>query len=180
MTTSMTEKQKLPEVTTLPPLDEAEVAALAERLHAEMLAARPTAPRERLAHVAQCIEAASKNLASARARRNAAAYTVATQYRVRRGASMPAALGFGRNRWKVIRDQMAAEPPKPVPDALAALPSASLNAAAYTRLLDVLYGDRVEAIAALKAAEDVSNVEVAELVGCHPGRVAHLVAQTAS
>lgn len=165
-------KSSLPQVTTLPPLDDSGVEQQAQSaVAAYMTPARTSEDRARLA--AELIANLAEEAEKARAQRDAAAYTLETRYWVRRGASIPRALGVGRTRWQKIRNRQAEINPRPVPNAPTVLPRLARKAIFLAAQVDEAIKVRDAAVKDLFAA-NWTNVAVARLIDRDPARVSHV------
>lgn len=165
------------EVRTLPQLDAAAItAAAAAWVDARI---KDLTDSEDLARVAAKI--ATREFATTedvRVERDAAAYTVATTYRLRRGANMPGALGVNRNRWKVIRDKQKelAESGQwrgPIDNALEVLPKLAAKAALHNARSEAARKVMYAATRQLSAL-GWTNAAIGELIGRDASRVSHI------
>lgn len=160
----------LTDIWSLPLLDVDAAVAGAEEYVAGVLPA-PTATAEHRARAAaDLLETLNTDATRARALRDAAAVTVMTTYRVRRGANMPGALGVVRARWKAIRDEQARVQPADVPDALEHLGEYAAAAAQANARIAAATTARHKAIADL-IAEGRTNVEIAKAARLDPSRI---------
>lgn len=166
-----------PEVRELPALDSQAASADADTWVTTQLADAPLEPVEWARATNKLVERLSADYAAAMADRNAAAWTLHTHYRVRRGASIPAALGVGRARWQTIREEQARINPAAVADAPAVLPALATRAAQIHARLHAAVEIRRQAIAALSDA-GMSGAEIGRQLGRNAGRISHIRAAT--
>lgn len=127
-------------------------------------------PERRARAAADYIAKAQESHEKYRVARDAAAWTIAQEYHVRRGASIPAAMGVVRARWKSIRDQLAEQPPARVPSALTRLPELATKTARYAKAVAAGNEVRDQAVGELLSG-GWTNAEVARLIGRDPSRV---------
>lgn len=172
MTSPATLAPEKPEVRTLPALDTAAVCKGAADA-VDALFSPDMTLEERLVKAHRVQEELDKRVRKVRAERDAAAWTLYTEYRCRKGASIADALGVGRTRWKSIRDRIKdAVAPDPVPDAPTALPRLAARTAVLQAQLD-------RALAIRKAAADeldLPRAEIGRMLGLDASRVSHLLA----
>lgn len=112
-----------------------------------------------------------------RIKRDAAAYTLETGYRLRRGANLAGAMGVQRSRLMVIRRKMKEQADagrfKPVPDAEKVLPRLAKKAAEHNARVAAARVRRDAAVDQLVAA-GWKGARIAEIVGTDPSRVSHI------
>lgn len=160
------------EVRNLPRLDEAPIAKAAQAWVTQRLSEH-TDPEARATAAAKIVATEGRAADRARAARDAAAHTIVTRYRVRRGADIAGALGVNRTRWKAIRDSQAELDPAPVDNAPEVLPNLAAAAEKHAQRAEAARVARDEAAGVL-LAEGRSNAEVAKMIGVDPSRVSHI------
>ena len=174
MTSPATLAPEKPEVRTLPALDSVAVCAGAAAA-VDALFSDDMTLVERLQKAHQVQEDLDQRVRKVRAERDAAAWTLHTGYRCRKGASIADALGVGRTRWKSIRDRIKALPvePAPVADAPNALPRLAARAAVLQAQLDRALEIRKDAAKRL----NLPRAEIGRLLDLDPSRVSHLLSK---
>jgi ubiquitin len=178
MTTATAETPARPEVRELAALDIDAARRGADEWVAHRIGTAQTA-EDRLKQANDLVADLARAAVKARQKRDAAAWTLETEYHCRRGASIADALGVGRTRWKSIRDRFKAADVKPdlVPHAPERLPVLAYRVAQLEAQEKAALKVRQRAASELAAA-GVSKAAIARMIDRDPARVSHLIAGT--